>query len=80
MQTINVNRSSKGTRSGGIARFSAMLIVGNYKVGSVPVRLARVWTKVADIALDYMIALPIANRPHIVSAYMASLACNILPD
>ena len=28
-----MNRSNKGTRSGGIGRFSTMVVVGNYKVG-----------------------------------------------
>ena len=33
MQVVDVNRSNKGTRSGGIGRFSTMVVVGNYKVG-----------------------------------------------
>jgi small subunit ribosomal protein S5 len=32
MQVIDVNRSNKGTRSGGIATFSAMVVVGNFMV------------------------------------------------
>ena len=31
-QVVDVNRSNKGTRSGGIATFSAMVVIGNFAV------------------------------------------------
>ncbi len=35
-QVVDVNRSNKGTRSGGIGRFSTMVVVGNFAVRSSP--------------------------------------------
>ena len=35
VQVVDVNRSNKGTRSGGIGRFSTMVVVGNYNVRSL---------------------------------------------
>ena len=32
VQVVDVNRSNKGTRSGGIGRFSTMVVVGNFQV------------------------------------------------
>jgi hypothetical protein len=34
LQVVDVNRSNKGTRSGGIGRFSTMVVIGNFAVRS----------------------------------------------